>query len=124
MKLGERLKELRAERDLLQREVAAKAGISFTYLSTLECGIQSPTLKTMGALAHAYGITLKDLLTGVEFGPAAAPKLPAALRKLAAAEVLSPDWIECLARIEHNGRRPRTQAAYMDLYLHLNRVLK
>ena len=41
-KFGARIRELRKEAGMNQREVASKVGINFTYLSKIESGIISP----------------------------------------------------------------------------------
>ena len=52
MTFGQRLRELRTDRGLTQRELAGKAGISITYLSKLETGaLPPPRERTILALA-------------------------------------------------------------------------
>jgi transcriptional regulator with XRE-family HTH domain len=50
------LKRERMKRRLSQEEVAAKAGISTSYVSMLERGQRSPPLSTLEELAKAFGI--------------------------------------------------------------------
>ncbi|HTB33272.1 MAG TPA: helix-turn-helix transcriptional regulator [bacterium] len=48
---------------LSQRQLAEKAGVSFRRLQSLETAeTDNVTIKTLGALAQALGIKLKDLL--------------------------------------------------------------
>lgn len=44
------------------REAAEAAGISFGYLSDLENGNESAGVKTLAALARAYGRQISDLM--------------------------------------------------------------
>lgn len=54
------------------RQAADAAGISFGHLSDLENGRQSAGVKTLAALAQAYGLDIGDLLSD-EAGPADEP---------------------------------------------------
>ena len=57
-----RIKELRAERELSQEELADRAGISRQYLSRLEIGRHDPSLSTLVKLAKALGVKPGELL--------------------------------------------------------------
>ncbi|WP_034345548.1 helix-turn-helix domain-containing protein [Deinococcus misasensis] len=129
MKLSERLRELRAERNLRLKDVAAIAGISVPYLSDLERGRTNPSLDTLQTLATAYNITVHDLLESVEFyGLNTDGALPKGLADLVADPVLggqlTPDWVRTLSRIELRGKRPRDKQDWYEIYLHLKRILE
>ena len=64
--LGERIKALRAERVLQQRQLAEKAGLTPSMLSQIESGRLTPSLHTLGRLAGALGIPIASLF---EQGP-------------------------------------------------------
>ncbi len=128
MKLHERLRELRSERGLRLKDVAALAEISVPYLSDLERGRTNPSLDTLTTLAAAYAITVHDLLDSVEFyGLGTEGSLPKGLSELQADPVLggqlTPDWIRTLARIELRGKRPRDKQDWYEIFLHLKRIL-
>jgi len=55
MTFGQRIKEIRKERKLTQRQLAAKVGVDFTYLSKMENGRleHTPSIKTIAGLAMA-----------------------------------------------------------------------
>jgi len=57
-----RLKQLRTEREMSQRELAEKAGISREYLTRLEAARQDPTLSTLEKLAKALKVPVEELL--------------------------------------------------------------
>ena len=60
--IGERLKRLRLERGLSQRELAAP-GVSYAYISRIEAGkTRGVDLDTLDRLAHALGISPRSLL--------------------------------------------------------------
>lgn len=56
MTFGQRLREMRKAKAMSQRELAAKSGISFAYVSKLETGSMTPPRhRTISALANALG---------------------------------------------------------------------
>lgn len=58
--LGQLLRELRGKRSL--REVAFKAGVSYTHIAELEADkIDSPDAKKLAALAHYYKVSTLTL---------------------------------------------------------------
>jgi transcriptional regulator with XRE-family HTH domain len=61
-RMAKRLKVLRRRRNLTQEALAAKAGLSRTYLARLETARQDPTLSTMVKLAKAFGVPVTALL--------------------------------------------------------------
>lgn len=52
---------LRKEAGMTQDELAAKAGISRPYLSTVETGGASPTITVAGKIATALGATVDEV---------------------------------------------------------------
>ena len=56
------LKEIRTEKGLTQEELAARADVSRPFISQMESGNYSPSLKTAQALAKALGCTVDDLI--------------------------------------------------------------
>jgi transcriptional regulator with XRE-family HTH domain len=60
--IGETIKRERLKKSLKQYELAEKASISNTYLSDIEVGRTSPSLKTLNNIAKALEIDVKTLL--------------------------------------------------------------
>jgi transcriptional regulator with XRE-family HTH domain len=56
------LKYLRKQTGLSQRALAAKAKMSFTYLSNVENGKADPSLSTLRRLARALGVSVSNLV--------------------------------------------------------------
>ena len=59
------IRKHRLAKNISQKELAQKSGISQSYVSLLEKGIErekSPTLQTIESLADALGICAKDVL--------------------------------------------------------------
>lgn len=61
--LGVKLKQLRNERDFSLSELAAKSGLSASYLSEIEKGKKYPTPDKILLLANALGVTFDDLVS-------------------------------------------------------------
>lgn len=63
--LGERVRELRKDKEWSLEELAERAGMHVTYLSSLERGHRNPTLNVVAAISSALGISLSTLLKGL-----------------------------------------------------------
>src|SRR5207247_7747165 len=66
--LGGRIKALRLERALQQRQLAEKAGLTPSMVSQIESGRLTPSLHTRGKLAGALGVTIAALFDGQPAG--------------------------------------------------------
>jgi tetratricopeptide (TPR) repeat protein len=66
--IGQRLKRLRLERGLSQRELAAP-GVSYAYISRIEAGTRQPSVKALRRLAGKLGVTADYLETGSDLDP-------------------------------------------------------
>ncbi len=66
--LGQRIKSLRAERQLQQRQLAEKAGLTPSLLSQIESGRLTPSLPTLGKLAGALGMPIASLFESAPNG--------------------------------------------------------
>ena len=66
MKLGERLRLLRKERQLTLKGLSQLADLSVPYLSDIERGTVNPSIETLQKVAKAYNMTVKELFSGVE----------------------------------------------------------
>lgn len=72
MNLAERLRSLRQNRNILQKEVAACLKVSIGTISNYENGVHQPDLNTLGRLADFYGVST-DYLLGRSPYPAPSP---------------------------------------------------
>jgi tetratricopeptide (TPR) repeat protein len=66
--IGRRLKRLRLERGLSQRELAAP-GVSYAYISRIEAGTRQPSVKALRRLAVKLGVSAEYLETGSQLAP-------------------------------------------------------
>lgn len=72
--IGERLKRLRLDRGFSQRELAAP-GVSYAYISRIEAGTRTPSVKALRRLAAKLGVSADYLETGSDLDAAAAREL-------------------------------------------------
>src|SRR3989441_2783417 len=88
--VGERLRRLRSAKGLSQRELASP-GVSYAYISRIEAGARTPSVKALRQLASKLGVSVEQLETGkptpveqgvelaeLEFGSLTAQELRAA----------------------------------------------
>ena len=64
--LGARLRELRKKKGLKLVALANKSGVSLAYVSEVERGRKLPSLEVLDRLAGALGLSILDVLDGVE----------------------------------------------------------
>jgi tetratricopeptide (TPR) repeat protein len=63
--IGQRLRRLRRERGLSQRELSSP-GVSYAYISRIEAGARRPSVKALRMLAKKLGVSADYLETGSE----------------------------------------------------------
>jgi transcriptional regulator with XRE-family HTH domain len=64
--LAKRMKELRKKRGLSQEAFADHAGLHRVAVGWIEQGRRVPSLKTLVKISHGLGISLSELLEGVD----------------------------------------------------------
>jgi transcriptional regulator with XRE-family HTH domain len=57
-----RIREIRSQRNMSQRQLAAKMAVPRTYISKVENGRATPTLASLERLAAAFSVHVSDLL--------------------------------------------------------------
>jgi transcriptional regulator with XRE-family HTH domain len=72
--LGLRIRELRLERGWSQEEFAQQAHVHRTFAGSLERGEKNCSFHALVLIARSFGVTLSELLTGLEGQPAAVPR--------------------------------------------------
>ena len=65
-KFADVLRKLRLEKGLSQEAFAFEVGIHRTYVSQLERGLKSPSLKTIQKIATVLNITISEFMALVE----------------------------------------------------------
>lgn len=128
MTIGQRLREIRRERELTLKQIADKSVLTLTYLSDVERDQTRPSLKSLLRIAGALEVSMTDLLNGVEeFGKATDEALPAGLRELkddpALAGQLDDEWLQTLQRLNYRGKRPQTKEEWREIFMYLRRIL-
>src|SRR2546430_5073779 len=61
--IGQRLRRLRLEGQLSQRELSSP-GVSYAYISRIEAGARRPSVKALRQLARKLGVSVEYLETG------------------------------------------------------------
>jgi transcriptional regulator with XRE-family HTH domain len=64
--VGQRIKEFREARKWSQEEFADLCGVHRTYIGSAENGARNLTIQVLSMFARAFGITLSELLAGLE----------------------------------------------------------
>lgn len=64
--LGNRIRALRQSKEWSLEELAERAALHSTYLSSLERGHRNPTLNVLVALARALSVSLPKLMDGIQ----------------------------------------------------------
>jgi len=129
MRLGDRIRELRRNKGETLKATSEGTDLSVSYLSDIERGRTNPSLHTLETLANHFGITVTDLLSGVEFaGVKTENALPPGLADLLNddefGEEIDDSWVELLTKINLKGKRPQTKLQWLELYLSLKRILE
>ena len=79
--IGRRLRRLRLERRLSQRELSSP-GVSYAYISRIEAGTRQPSVKALRMLARKLNVSVEYLETGREVGDDAERELAIAEAEL------------------------------------------
>jgi transcriptional regulator with XRE-family HTH domain len=79
--VGDRLRRLRRERGLSQRDLSAP-GITYAYISRIEAGARTPSVKALRMLARKLGVTPEYLETGSNLAAAELRELRLAEQEL------------------------------------------
>lgn len=61
-RFGEKVRKLRKERGISQEELAGRAGLHRTYVSSVERGERNVSLETIDKLARGLGFPMSDLM--------------------------------------------------------------
>lgn len=62
--LGEHIRQLREDQGLGRRELAKRAGVTYSYLSKIETGERVGSLSTLTKIAEALGMTVSAIQAG------------------------------------------------------------
>jgi transcriptional regulator with XRE-family HTH domain len=65
-KFGQTLKCLRTAKGISQEDFALNIGLHRTYISQLERGLKSPSLRTIEKICRELGISLVQFMTQLE----------------------------------------------------------
>ncbi len=126
MKLGERLREIRKGHNLTLKDLGQKADLSVPYLSKMERSSVNPSIDTLQKVAAAYGMAIKELFKGVDgLKESIDPVYPKGFTDLLKiyGDEINEDWKDLLLGIALRGKHPSSGREWIELYLHLRRML-
>jgi transcriptional regulator with XRE-family HTH domain len=63
---GQALREIREKRELSQERLALDAGFDRTYISLIERGVRSPTVRAVVRLAEVLGVKPSEIVRRME----------------------------------------------------------
>lgn len=67
-RFGIRVRDLRKERGFSQESFAAHCGLDRTYIGGIERGERNVALKNIALIAKALGLTISQLMEGIDTG--------------------------------------------------------
>jgi transcriptional regulator with XRE-family HTH domain len=108
-RFGERLQRLRRGAGKSQLELGLDTGVSTPFISGLERGVRQPSLQSLLKLTGGLGVTLEDLVRGLDSERAAnddeVTRVLQAMRGMTRAEARQTvDVVEALARKGAGGK--------------------
>lgn len=63
---GERIQQLRAEREMTQEDLAFKVGVDRSYMGFVERGARNPTLDKIGKITQVLKVSLSEFFEGIK----------------------------------------------------------
>ncbi|MFD1849035.1 helix-turn-helix domain-containing protein [Oceanobacillus bengalensis] len=65
--IGEKIKQLRQDKKMSISELAEKAGVAKSYLSSIERNLQSnPSIQFIEKISHVLGVSVNDIINNSE----------------------------------------------------------
>ena len=62
VRLGQRIKRFRKNKNITQEELAFELNTSSSYVSNIECGKKKPSLSKLVKISEVLGVTINDLI--------------------------------------------------------------
>jgi transcriptional regulator with XRE-family HTH domain len=114
--IGERVKAFRLERGLNLTQLALAAGLSKSYVSSIEAGdTPRPSGESLYVIAEALGVTMSDLL-GRRLLTDSPVETPHSLEEFARENRLPEADVKMLASIRFRGDQPKTKERWAHIY--------
>ena len=119
--IGRELKRLRKDRELTQKELAARVdgGLDYTYIGKIERGEQLPSLKILMGLSAALGVTVSHFFQDESPSASTSPRMAdsdvRSLELYKELRQLHPDDIRLvvdIARVLNRHRRAERKRVY------------
>lgn len=125
---GQKIKQIRQERDYSLRALAKRADVSVAYLSKLERNESSPTVGLLTRLAEALSVSVEDLVDSTPPAEEAAA-LPTSLVEFISKfqgeipELSDPEWQRTLGQVRLRGKYPENDMEWMAIFLSIRSAL-
>lgn len=114
--IGIRIRTMRKEQGASLSDLATRAGVSKSYLSSVELGTGSrPGAAVLHKIATALGVTLADVL-GRTVTTTTPSDIPDSLKEFAQRNDLPQTDIDMLAGIKFRGEAPSTTERWQFIY--------
>jgi len=68
IEVGRLIRKHRNSKGWSQEELADRAGLHRTFISSIERGVRNPTVTSLHRIASAMGLTVSDLMDGLRIG--------------------------------------------------------
>ena len=129
MQLGTRLRQLRKQHRLTLVDLGEKTKLSVSFLSEIEREQTNPSLETIEKIARCYGLTVNQLLEGVDLGGGRSNVVyPPGLTGFLEQARNSPDFdesvVELMLKVElRSVRRAETVEDWKRFYYSLKTII-
>lgn len=65
IKVGKRIREIREQKSISQKDLAFSADIDRSYIASVESGKRNISIVNLDKIAHALNVTLSELFKGL-----------------------------------------------------------
>ena len=125
MRLGDRIRSLRKEKNLTLHQFSALADLSVPFLSNMERDVVNPSIDTLKKIGKAHNMSVGDIFNGVDGLNRAPDNLPIGLDELCHDpeyhDELTDDWMTLLLNVRLAGRYPETKRDWLSIYFFMRR---
>lgn len=113
--IGNKIRQIREEKEIPLSELARQTGISRGYLHLIEKGESRLTQEKLSEIANALGVLVAELVGEIDTYEDI-PNIPDSLKKFADDYNLEPSDVIMLSKINYRGRQPKNFTEWHILY--------
>lgn len=129
MQLGARLRQLRKQHRLTLVDLGEQTKLSVSFLSEIEREQTNPSLETLEKIGKCYGLTVNQLLEGVDLGGTGSnitypPGLAVFLNEARSSPDFDESVVELMLKVEQRSvRRAETVEDWKRFYYSLKTII-